>query len=670
MEILSPAGSLAALKAAVENGADAVYMGTPQFNARVNAQNFTDEEFRDGVALCKKNGVRVYAVLNTLVYDGELREVLELAGKLTEIGADAFIVQDIGLAAALRRCTGGSVPLHASTQMSVANLDGVLKLSEAGFARAVLARELSRKDYEYIASRSPIELEVFVHGALCVSFSGQCRMSAVIGGRSGNRGCCAQPCRLPYVNGYALSLKDNCLLEYVPELEKMGISSLKIEGRMKGAAYVGAVTAAYADAKRGKPYSQEKEKELAEIFSRDGFTDGYYTGNIGREMFGVRKENPLAPQYIPPKNEYKRFIINFTVKSDENYNITFTAEDKANGFASETSVQTEKAGNLPTGRELLEDNLSRLGGTPYGFGGLVCDTKNAFIPVSAVNKARRELVASLDAMRSVSKRTLNLRLPEAEKHPAAEKTLYEAQFVSLKNAVYDERLSRAWFPLTFVSDKKCEALCEEYGDKVGFVLPMIIRDEKRYEFSKLIEKAANAGISSFLCGNLDHIYALEGSGAQLFGDTGLNVTNAASKDVYLGMGLENVTLSFEMNMRGTEELADSTAGFIAYGRLPFMTMRNCIKGNGCGCENRNKPYYLKDRMNKEFLVTCAFDCGNEIWNSDRLWLADKELPRAAFGRLIFTDETPGEIKEVIGAYVCGENAERDMNGFTRGLYYR
>ena len=196
MEILAPAGSYAALKAAVENGADAVYMGAPQFNARVNAQNFTDEEFKSGIELCKKNGVKVYAVLNTLIYDNEFKQVLTLGEKLTEMGVDAFIVQDLGLAEALKKCTLGTVPLHASTQMSIGNLDGVMKASELGFTRAVLARELSRKDMEYIAKYSPIELEVFVHGALCVCYSGQCRMSAVIGNRSGNRGACAQPCRL------------------------------------------------------------------------------------------------------------------------------------------------------------------------------------------------------------------------------------------------------------------------------------------------------------------------------------------------------------------------------------------------------------------------------------------------------------------------------------------
>ena len=669
MEILAPAGSYAALKAAVENGADAVYMGAPQFNARVNAQNFTDEEFKNGIELCKKNGVKVYAVLNTLIYDNEFKQVLTLAEKLTDIGVDAFIVQDIGLAEALKKCTLGTVPLHASTQMSIGNLDGVLKAAEMGFTRAVLARELSRKDMEYIAKNSPIELEVFVHGALCVCYSGQCRMSAVIENRSGNRGACAQPCRLPYGKGYTLSLKDNCLLEYVKELDEMGIASLKIEGRMKGESYVGSVTAAYADAKRGEPYSESKKDELAKIFSRDGFTDGYYLNKTGKTMFGTRKENETIPPYTQPKKEYKRFFVDFTVKADDNRNIIFSATDSENHSA-EAVITAEQAANAPTGEEQLKKNLNRLGGTPYELRNLICDTKDNFIPASKINDARRQIISSLDAMKNIKKGSFTLKLPEKKNYPAAKAMEIEAQYTVLKNAIKDDRLSRIWLPLTSVKEKKFRELTDFYGDKTGVVLPMIIRDENRHEIKNLIETALNSGVSDFLCGNIGHIYALSGYDANLYGDTGLNVTNAHSRDVYMDMGLKNVTLSFELSMRKIQDLADSTTGILIYGRLPFMTMRNCIKGNGHGSENKNKPYYLKDRMNKNFLVTCGYDCSNEIWNSDKLWLADKELPRLSFGRLLFTDESESEIKDVINAYSGLGETEREMKNLTRGLYYR
>lgn len=240
MEILAPAGSLPAMKSAVFSGADAVYFGGGDFNARIRAKNFTEEEIASGVRFCRERGVKCYAAMNTLVTDRELPQAMRLASFFAECGVDAFIVQDTGLASLLKRAT--QIPLHASTQMTVHTLDGILALAEAGFSRVVLSRELSQADLRYILMHAPCEIEVFVHGALCMCYSGQCYMSSLIGNRSGNRGACAQPCRLPYQDGYSLSLKDLCLLKYVKDLEQMGVSSLKIEGRMKSPEYVAAVT--------------------------------------------------------------------------------------------------------------------------------------------------------------------------------------------------------------------------------------------------------------------------------------------------------------------------------------------------------------------------------------------------------------------------------------------
>ena len=290
MQVLSPAGSLPALKAAVYAGADAVYLGALGFNARMNAQNFSESEIREGIRFCHERGVEVHATLHTLVSDRELADALDVAAFFTEAGADAFIVQDVGLAKELMKRT--DVPLHGSTQMTVHSLDGVGFLADLGFTRAVLSRELSRRNIEYIAAHAPIETEIFAHGALCMCYSGQCYMSSVIGARSGNRGRCAQPCRLPYQNGYALSLKDMCLLRYTKEIEALGVDCIKLEGRMKSPGYVYAVTRAYADAVRGKEYDPKEEKYLADVFSRDGFTDGYYLEKKGADMFGVRSERP------------------------------------------------------------------------------------------------------------------------------------------------------------------------------------------------------------------------------------------------------------------------------------------------------------------------------------------------------------------------------------------
>ncbi|MDE6590891.1 MAG: U32 family peptidase, partial [Oscillospiraceae bacterium] len=296
MEILSPAGSPEALRAAVCAGADAVYLGFGQFNARRGARNFTQDEFAPAVSYCHLRGVKVYLTLNTLCSDRELPGAVDCAVQASKMGADAVLVQDMGLVRALRQAAPG-LPLHASTQMTLHSLDGVKQAADLGITRAVLARELSRRDIAYICEHSPIEIEVFVHGALCMCYSGQCFLSSVIGGRSGNRGMCAQPCRLPYgwgnlADGHPLSLKDMSLAGHLNELRDMGVASAKIEGRMKRPEYVYTVTKIYADALReGREPTPDELRQLEQAFSRQGFTDGYYMGQKGPDMFGVREES-------------------------------------------------------------------------------------------------------------------------------------------------------------------------------------------------------------------------------------------------------------------------------------------------------------------------------------------------------------------------------------------
>ena len=295
MEILSPAGSPEALRAAVCAGADAVYLGFGQFNARRGAKNFTRDEFAAAVSYCHLRGVKVYLTLNTLCSDREMAQAVDCAVQASQLGADAVLVQDMGLVRALRQCAP-DLPLHASTQMTLHSLDGVKQAAELGMTRAVLARELSRRDIAYICERSPIEIEVFVHGALCMCYSGQCFMSSVIGGRSGNRGMCAQPCRLPYgwgdwADGHPLSLKDMSLAGHLKELAELGVASAKIEGRMKRPEYVYIVTRVYADALReGREPTAQELSQLEQAFSRQGFTDGYFVVKKGPDMFGVREE--------------------------------------------------------------------------------------------------------------------------------------------------------------------------------------------------------------------------------------------------------------------------------------------------------------------------------------------------------------------------------------------
>ena len=318
IELLSPAGSMEALRAAVQNGANAVYLGYDAFNARMGARNFSVDELQEAIVYCHVRGVQVHLTLNTLVSDREMARAAEVIRTAAVLGVDAFIVQDLGVVALCREIAP-EVPIHASTQMSIHSLEGVQQAAELGVSRVVLARELPREEIAHICRRSPVEIEVFVHGALCMCYSGQCYLSSVIGRRSGNRGQCAQPCRLPYgygrfePNRYPLSLKDNCLVEYLDDLRRLGVSSLKIEGRMKRPEYVAVVTKAYRTALDGKRVTEEDLRELEAVFSRQGFTQGYYEGKTGADMFGVRQE--------PEENRELFAAARATYESGENIRI-------------------------------------------------------------------------------------------------------------------------------------------------------------------------------------------------------------------------------------------------------------------------------------------------------------------------------------------------------------
>ena len=666
MEILSPAGSVEALRAAVFSGADAVYLGASGFNARINAKNFADEELRESVLFCHERGVKVYITLNTLVYDKEMSEALSLAEFLTDIGVDAFIVQDLGLAHMLRQCSP-SVSLHASTQMTVCSLDGVEALADLGFSRVVLARELSFEDINFIARHSPVETEFFVHGAFCMSYSGQCYMSSVIGGRSGNRGLCAQPCRLPYRNGYSLSLKDNCLLEYVPQLMDAGVTSLKIEGRMKGPEYVSAVTDLYVRAKNGEPYSPEKKEYLAGVFSRQGFTDGYYTARTGRNMFGMRKENEQSVHVDVPRSEYKRFPLDVSFYSDGS---TARIAAVSGDYTSEVTVPVQKAERHPVTDESILSALSKLGDTPYYIGSFSCKKNSGdFIPVSVLNSARRDLLKNLTEMRITRNQTFKLRREEPYIFNPSEKTDIEAFFLDL-HSIPDNAgtLSRIWIPSEAFTGRSVIGVLDRYGEKVGIALPAVFHDSEKHQVEKQLSAAADLGVKNALCGNIGHIRFVSDRGFSVHGDYGLNITNNESAKEYFALGVASETLSFELTMRRAEDLCGKNTGIIAYGRLPFMIMRNCIKGgSGQICERKGKPAFLTDRMRKDFVLTCEFGCRNRLWNADVLWLADKKIPKFGFIRLLFTDESSVTAEKVISAY-SGAECDPPVN-MTRGRYY-
>ena len=413
MEILSPAGSPEALRAAVCAGADAVYLGFGQFNARRGARNFTRDEFASAVSYCHLRGVKVYLTLNTLTSDREMADAVDCAVQASRLGADAALIQDMGLVRALRQAAP-DLSLHASTQMTLHNLDGVKQAADLGITRAVLARELSRHDIAYICERSPIEIEVFVHGALCMCYSGQCFMSSVIGGRSGNRGMCAQPCRLPYgwgdelAAGHPLSLKDMSLAGHLKELQEMGVASAKIEGRMKRPEYVYIVTKVYADALReGREPTAEELSRLEQAFSRQGFTDGYFMEKKGPDMFGIREEakNPrelfAQAKAAYDKDEGPGVPVKFYAMIRAGEPVQVGVEDQEGRVVTAAGHTPEVARRRVTTQEEVEGQLSKTGGTPYRVTevrSLVQD--GLMVPLSVLNGLRRQVLDGLSAQRT------------------------------------------------------------------------------------------------------------------------------------------------------------------------------------------------------------------------------------------------------------------------------
>ncbi|MDF2686249.1 MAG: peptidase [Clostridia bacterium] len=664
MEVLSPAGSPEALKAAVYSGADAVYFGAGAFNARSNAINFNEDEIKNNIIFCHERGVKVYATLNTLINDREFTEALHLAESFTRAGIDAFITQDMGLSIALKNIS--DVPLHASTQLSIHSLDGVIALHDIGFSRVVLARELSENDINYITHHAPngIEIEVFVHGALCMSYSGQCYMSSIIGGRSGNRGMCAQPCRLPYKKGFALSLKDLCLIEYIDKLKNIGVTSIKIEGRMKSPEYVAAVTEIYAAINKGEPYSPEKKEYLAGIFSRGGFTDGYFTGNIGKDMFGVRSE---TSQTHPIKSkEYKRIGLTCNITPEEEKKIlcSLITDD---GFSAEGIIEGVTAEKTPTSPDDIKNVFEKLGDTIYFLNNFSCKLpENIFIPFSPLNKIRRELISKITAMRLINiKKFRNSAIYlNSFKNKIKSNTLdqiIKGQFYNI-NAIPEnaELLDFMWIPITKIRNKETTKILTKYKNKIGVFLPRVVHDSEYNELKKFLYEAKQNGINDVLCGNLGQLNLCKGLEFKIHGDFGLNIYNNYSAEFYRDYGLKSMILSFELNFNKIKEISSDDTGFIAYGRLPFMIFRNCIK------KECHKNEILTDRINKDFLLTCDFGCRNILWNADNLYIADKDLSNLGFSQLVFTDEDSEMCSKIINEYKFKEPIIR--KDITRGLY--
>lgn len=697
MELLSPAGGWEAMVAAVQNGADAVYMGFGGLNARRGARNFTDEEFREAVAYCHLRGVKVYLTLNTLVTDRELPAAAEALKKASDMGVDAILIQDWGIWHMAREIAP-DVPLHASTQMSLHTLGGACRAAELGLERVVLARELSRRDIHTITRGCPAEIEVFGHGALCMCYSGQCEMSAVIGGRSGNRGACAQPCRLPYgvnekaAGGHPLSLKDANLADYVQELEQMGVACLKLEGRMKRPEYVAVITGIYRrllDEKRGP--SQEESRQLEAAFSRSGFTDGYYKGRTGPEMFGTRPENAPEPKELfarakagYSREDSRRVPVDMVCTLRAGEPVSLTASAGGHVVRAEGPTPEEARNRALTAAE-LQSRLEKTGGTVFRPRETRVELEEGLmLPASAVNALRRQALEGLEAALAqppVRRTGTPSPLPQAQPGPETP--------VLTCSIMRPEQLTEplAQCETVYVPAELLEKLdLDRWAEMTHIcaVLPRIFRTEDQAALRALLQQHRQK-LSAVAIGNLGHLPIAESLGLPLWGDLGLNLFNSESLLFWKELGLESAAVSMELRWQQLRDLRKVLpCEAVVYGRLPLMIMENCVIRNELGCRDAGRDYtdrspacrcgqenVLVDRTGAQFPLVGQWGHRCEIENSKVLFLADKPewrqlgLTRA---RLRFTTESPEECVRVLQAYQGRSDYRPDQ--LTRGLFYR
>ena len=690
IELLSPAGSPEGVIAAVQNGADAVYMGMGAFNARRGAKNFTDEEFVKAVRYCHVRGCKVYVTLNTLVNDREMRDAVAAAKLASDAGADALIVQDLGMSYAIH-CALPDIPLHASTQMSLHNLAGVEAAAEMGITRAVLARELSFEQIRFITKNASIETEVFVHGALCFCHSGQCYMSALIGRRSGNRGLCAQPCRLQYSLGgrmddHPLSLKDNCLVDQIRRLEEAGVASLKIEGRMKRPEYTGIVTGVYAKAIREQRNPDKEEMELLEkTFSRQGFTQGYFIGDK-LDMFGVRSEPDkdadkifatARKQYA--EGEMRRVPVHFYTVLEKGEHIKAIAFDDDGHKAIATGPVPERAKRQGLTEQYLIEQMFKTGGTPYN-----CIENKAkaepglYLPASEINELRRKLIAQLSAEceKAPERRTLRIPAPPVNVPAISDPArIYQVRTAEqLTPELAELKPDYIYFPAMELAEN-FDPLRPfiDNGARPVAVMPRVITDDQSREVYAALEKLFDYGVNEALTGNLGHVFIARQAGMKVRGDFGLNAFNSYTLRVLQDAGFISATASFELRLAQIKAMAKPVdTELIIYGRLPLMVSDQCIIRQSAGRCNCQTPGQLSDRMGSVFPVVKEFGCRNVIYNAHKLYLADKHDDLYALGlwglRMLFTTESPRECVEVAKGYLG--LTDYKPNVLTRGLYYR
>jgi putative protease len=685
IEILAPVGNEEMLRAAVFSGADAVYLGFSGFNARTSANNFNADTLKDAVAFCHARGVAVHVALNTTVYGGELPALEQAIRAVAASGADAVICQDLAVATLIGKIAP-QLPRHGSTQMSVHSLQGALELKELGFTRVVLARELSMPEVEHITKHCGIETECFVHGALCMCVSGQCYMSAFLGGRSGNRGSCAGPCRLPFEANalpegkpgrlHHLSLKDNSVIDKLDKLQALGVASAKIEGRLRTPEYVAAAVSACLAGREGRAYDRDL---LKNAFSRSGFTSGYLDGKIDGTMFGVRSEADAeqTKKTLPMLRElYRRERSRVPVKmkleiEEGGEKLTVTDADGSKAFAY-GDAEPQPARTDPTAS--LHRSLAKTGGTPFAVEDqditVEMDGGPWFIPGGAVNELRRE---ALDAL--LKKREVLRPWPTTEEHvPALPlRTLPPHRTLRARFESWEQVPERALDGIEYLilPIAQADRVPREWRAKTLLELPRVMFGKLEEDTARRIAATQDAGFAGYEVSNIAHLRLCRG--LPMSGSFGLNITNQLAAQFYADNGLGSMLILPEVKDSDISTIAPThngrpvPTGVLVYGHMPLMITRACPLQNIHDCAHCDKTGVLTDRKAKKFPVRCGLGV-RTIYNPVPIYMGDKPGALTVdYGVAYFTLESREETAKILEMIRTHAPFEGD---FTRGLYFK
>lgn len=636
LEILAPCGGMESVEAAVKSGADAVYLGAKEFSARASAHNFDFDEMERAIKYCHTCGVKVYLTANTVIFDRECERALNTVIKANNAGIDGVIIQDFGLVSLIKRYAP-NIRLHGSTQMSVHSPSGAKFLEGLGFKRVVLSRELSKEEIIEIRKATSMELEVFVHGALCMCVSGQCYFSAMLGSRSGNRGACAQPCRLPFgVNGkggYALSLKDNSIIDCLSQLEEIGVNSAKIEGRMKRPEYVASAVRACRESLDMGFVTDKTREYLTGVFSRSGFTDGYFKNHRGRDMFGIRRHEDVTAvsekMFSQIRNLYKdqpkRVALTGDFSLFQGEYPVLTISDGENSVSVKGEALGETPIKAPITEEKVKSQLEKTGGTPYFLKEINFNiSENVTLPLSVINNMRRSAIDELSKSRGENKNPQLKEISLGEITPHRRKGQEKNYALWKSNREAPKFLSEfdiVFLPL-FSMEEKYISLMEK-GVTVGAEIPrgMFSLDTK---IEKALEKLKNIGVKHVLASNIGAVYLGRKQGFSVHGGFGLNITNTYALNFFESQGLEDAELSIEMSKEQINHLGgELKRGIMVYGKIPLMLTRNCPgKSAGLDCKTCKRTLKIRDRKSEDFEVFCdGTTC--EILNCKILTLIDK-----------------------------------------------